>query len=255
MLNLLLTLFLLGLAFARLRWRRCQWTFWLLGLVFFFTAGCGPLPALLLKYLQAPYATRPTISWAQRNAIVMLGSGTSRVIGTRQVEPHLFADGRLIEAYTLYRDCRQGGNDCKIVLSGGDPFRNGVTEAAACGDVLVAMGVPRADLLLESRSMNTWQNAQFVQPILQDYRPGQVVLVSSAIHLHRALAFFAHFGIDAIPVRGDYADVQWVAWPNAWNLALTDMATHEYVGVLTYHFYNLMGWNAPPPSHYGAPSP
>jgi uncharacterized SAM-binding protein YcdF (DUF218 family) len=252
MLIVLLVLCLLGLVFGRLRWRRCQWTFFGLGLLLFFTAGCGPLPALLLKWLQAPYATHSTITWTQRNAIVLLGAGTTHVVATPQVEPNIFANGRIIEAYTLYRSCRQGGNDCKIVVSGGDPFRNGVTEAAAYGEVLTSMGVASSDLLLETHSMSTWQNAQFVQPILKDYRPEQVLLVSSATHLNRARLFFAHFGMNVIPERGDYADVRMTCWPNAWNLALTDFALHEYIGLLTYRFYNLMGWNAPP-SRNGAP--
>jgi uncharacterized SAM-binding protein YcdF (DUF218 family) len=252
MLIVLVVLCLLGLFFGRLRWRRCKWTFFGLAAALFFTAGCGPLPALLLKWLQAPYVKHPTITWAQHNAIVLLGAGTAHVVGTPQIEPNIFANGRIIEAYTLYRACRQGGNDCKIVVSGGDPYRNGVTEAAAYGEVLTSMGVASDDLLLETRSMNTWQNAQFVQPMLKDYRPEQVLLVSSAIHLNRALRYFAHFGIDAIPERGDYADVRMTWWPNSWNLALTDFALHEYNGELTYRFYNLMGWNTPP-SRNGAP--
>jgi uncharacterized SAM-binding protein YcdF (DUF218 family) len=252
MLILLLALCLLGFVFGRLRWRRCTWTFYGVAALLFLTAGCGPLPALLLKWLQAPYVTRPSITWAQRNAIVLLGSGTAHVVGTKQVEPNIVADGRIIEAYALYRSCRQGGNDCKLVVSGGDPFRHGVAEAVAYGNVLTTMGVPSSDLLLESRSMNTWQNAQFVQPMLKDYAPEQVLLVSSATHLNRARLFFARFGMDAIPVRGDYVDVRMTCWPNAWNMALTDLALHEYIGVLTYHVYNMMGWNAPPPSRYGA---
>ncbi|QAU25080.1 YdcF family protein [Dyella sp. M7H15-1] len=255
MLTVLLVLCLLGLVFGRLCGRRCQWTFFCLTLLLFFTAGCGPLPALLLKWLQAPYAKRPTITWAQHNAIVLLGAGTTHVVGTSQVEPTIFANGRIIEAYALYRACRQGGNDCKIVVSGGDPFRNGITEAVAYGEVLTSMGVASDDLLLEIRSMNTWQNAQFVQPMLKDYRPEQVLLVSSAIHLNRALLFFAHFGIDAIPVRGDYTDVRMTWRPNAWNLALTDFALHEYNGMLTYRFYSLMGWNAPPSRNGNAELP
>jgi uncharacterized SAM-binding protein YcdF (DUF218 family) len=251
MLMLLVGLCLLGLAFARLRWRRCQWTFYGMALVLFLAAGCGPLPALLLKLLQAPYVTRPTVTWAQRSAIVLLGAGTAHVAGTSQVEPTLAANGRIIETYALYRACRQGGNDCKVVISGGDPCHNGVSEAESYSKVLLSMGVNDTDLLLEKHSMNTWQNAQFVQPMLKDYRPEQVLLVSSAVHLNRALLYFAHFGIDATPVRGDYADVRFRFWPEAWNMALTDLAAHEYIGVLTYHFYNFMGWNAPP-SHYGA---
>ncbi|MBE1161150.1 YdcF family protein [Dyella acidiphila] len=246
MLILLLLLSLLGTAFGMLRWRRCQWTFYGATLVLFVAAGCGPLPALLLKRLQAPYVTPPTVTWAQRNAIVLLGAGTVRVSGTSQVRPTLFAHGRIIQAYTLYRACKQGGNDCKIVISGGDPFRNGMTEAASYADVLAAMGVSRDDLLQESRSMNTWQNAQFVRPILQDYRPEQELLVTSAAHMDRALLYFTHFGMNVTPIRGDYVDVRFSYWPNATNVSLTDLAMHEYIGRLTYHLYNLMGWNAPP---------
>jgi uncharacterized SAM-binding protein YcdF (DUF218 family) len=253
MLILLLLLCLIGFAFGRVRWRLCQWAFYGAALVLFFAAGCGPLPALLLKYLQEPYATRPTITWAQRNAIVLLGSGTSRVFETGQVEPNIFAEGRLIEAYVLYHACHQGGNDCKIIVSGGDPFRNGVTEAAAYGTVLESMGVASTDVMLETRSMNTWQNAQFVQPMLKDYHPDQVLLVSSATHLTRALRYFAHFGVQATPVRGDYFDVRMSLLPMSLNISLTELALHEYLGAWTYHFYNAMGWNAPPPSRYSAP--
>ncbi|WP_284399631.1 YdcF family protein [Dyella lipolytica] len=248
---LLLILVLLGYAWGRFRWHRCQRMFYGLALLLFFAAGCGPLPAWLLARLQAPYAAQPNVSWTSRNAIVLLGAGTTRVTATNQVEPTIFADGRILEAYALYRSCRQAERDCKLVVSGGDAFRNGVPEAVAYATVLQAIGVDRSDLLLESRSMNTWQNAQFVKPMLDTYAPQRVVLVSSALHLHRAQLYFAHFGIDAIPVRGDYADVRLSWLPNAWNVRLTDVALHEYVGVLTYHLYNAMGWNTPP-SRYGA---
>lgn len=251
MLMLLLILVLLGYACGRFRWRQYRWMFYGLALLLFFAAGCGPLPAWLLGRLQAPYAARPNVQWSSRNAIVLLGAGTARVAATAQVEPNIFADGRILEAYALYRSCRQAERDCKLVVSGGDAFRNGVPEADAYATVLQALGVDRSDLLLESRSMNTWQNAQFVRPMLNTYAPQRVVLVSSALHLRRAQLYFTHFGIDAMPVRGDYADVRLSWLPNAWNVRLTDVALHEYVGVLTYHLYNAMGWNAPP-SRYGA---
>lgn len=251
MLLLLLVLLIVGYAVRRARWRRCRWFFWGLTIVLFLGASCGPLPAWLLSRLQAPYAVRPTVSWATRNAIVLLGAGTSRVADTGRVEPLIFADGRILEAYTLYRACKQSGNDCKLVVSGGDAYHYGVAEAVAYGAVLQNMGVDHADLLLEARSMNTWQNAQFVQPMLKIYQPQRVVLVTSALHMRRAQLFFAHFGMDVMPVRGDYADVRLSMVPNEWNVALTSFALHEYIGILTYRLYNAMGWNAPP-SRYGA---
>lgn len=252
MLLLLFLLCVLGFAVSRIRRGRGGWVFYGLAFVLFVASGCGPLPAWLLVHLQAPYATRPTVTWASRNAIVVLGVGTSRVAATGEVGPTVFAGGRLTEGYTLYRACKQSGNDCKLIVSGGDPFRNGMTEAAAYGEVLLGMGVDRSDLMLETRSFNTWQNAQFVQPMLKAYAPQRVVLVSSAVHLRRAQKFFEHFGIDALPVRADYMDARLTWFPNGWNMSLTEAALHEYVGVLTYYMYNAFGWNAPP-SRYGAP--
>jgi uncharacterized SAM-binding protein YcdF (DUF218 family) len=247
----LLVLVLIGFFFGLFRWQRCQWTLYGLALALFLTSACGPLPKWLLIHLQAPYAVRPDISWTQRNAIVLLGAGTARVAGTRNVEPTIFADGRIIEAYALYRSCKQASGHCKLVVSGGDAFRNGMPEADSYAAVLQSMGVDQSDLVLEARSMNTWQNAQFVQPLLHAYQPQRVVLVTSAFHMRRAQAFFAHFGMDAIPVRGDYIQARLTWLPNVWNMTLTDTALHEYLGMLTYHIYNALGWNAPP-SRYGA---
>lgn len=248
----LLVLVLIGFISGRFRWRRCQWTLYGLTFALFLASACGPLPKWLLIHLQAPYAVRQDVGWTQRNAIVLLGAGTARVAVTDHVEPTIFADGRIIEAYTLYRSCKQAAGNCKLVVSGGDAYHNGMSEADSYAAVLQSMGVDQSDLILETRSMNTWQNAQFVQPLLNAYQPQRVVLVTSAVHMDRALAFFAHFGMTPIPVRGDYADVRLTWRPDTWNMALTDIALHEYVGVLTYHFYNAMGWNAPPPSRYGA---
>jgi len=247
---LLLVLVLAGLLSGHFRWRRCRWALYGLAVALFLASACGPLPKWLLIHLQAPYAKRPEISWAQRNAIVLLGAGTVRVVETYHVESSIFADGRIIEAYSLYRSCKRTGGDCKLVVSGGDPYRNGLSEAESYGPLLQSMGADSSDLILETRSMNTWQNAQFVQPLLKAYQPQRLVLVTSALHMDRALTFFAHFGMNPVPVRGDYVDVR-LSWPDTWNMRLTDIALHEYVGMLTYHLYNLMGWNAPP-SRYGA---
>lgn len=253
MLLLLFLLCVLGFLSHRMRRGRSGWVFYGVAFVLFIASACGPLPAWLLTHLEAPYATRPNVTWAARNAIVVLGVGTSRVPTTGQVVPTIYAGNRIAEGYALYRTCKQSGNDCKLLVTGGDPFRNGVSEAVAYGEVLQGLGVARSDLMLETHSMNTWQNAQFSQPMLKAYAPQRVVLVSSALHLRRAQTFFQHFGIDVLPVRADYLNARLTWFPNGHNVALTEAALHEYLGVLTFDMYNAMGWNAPPPSRYGAP--
>jgi uncharacterized SAM-binding protein YcdF (DUF218 family) len=241
-LDVLIVLVVLALAMRALRWRRMAGTVWLLVVLLLLATGCGLLPAWLLRGLQAPYGRHPAVAWAPRSAIVLLGAGTVRT--PDGVEPTVFAHGRIDQALALYRECKASGNDCKLEVSGGDALHTGRSEAVVYGALLQRLGVPASDLLLEPRSMNTWQNAEFSAPLLRAYGARYVVLVSSALHLRRASLYFGHFGIVATPVRGDWlkAYVGW--WPQSWNFTVADAALHEYVGVLRFHVYNAMGWNA-----------
>ena len=241
-LDVLVVLVLLGLALRALQQRHMAGVAWALAVLLFLATGCGLLPAWLLHGLQSPYARRPAIAWGPRNVIVLLGAGTVRV-PDGAVEPTLFANGRIDEALALYRACKASGNDCRLEVSGGDALHTGQPEATVYGALLQRLGVPAGDLLLETHSMNTWQNAQFSAPLLRDYGAGQVVLVSSATHLRRASVYFAHFGIAVAPVRGDWLEARMGCWPQSWNFALTDLALHEYVGVWRYRLYDAMGWN------------
>jgi len=240
----LATLLLLALLAG---WRGRRWLargLVVLALSWLLAAGCGPMPQWLLAGLQGPYVATATGSWAPRNAIVLLGAGTA-LVDHSAVEPSFFADGRIVQTVALYRACKAAGRLCRVLVSGGDAQHHGEAEATAYGKVLRRLGVPAQDLQLETHSMNTWQNAQFSRPLLRDYGAQRVLLVSSALHLRRSLLYFAHFGIRPTPVRGDWLVPVWSFAPLGWNLALTDAAWHEYVGIARYHVYNALGWNAP----------
>ncbi|MGF6496005.1 uncharacterized SAM-binding protein YcdF (DUF218 family) [Luteibacter sp. 621] len=244
---MILSLFLILLLIAGLcgwrRRRRAGGVFALLAFAWLFIAGCGPLTDALLDNLQSGFSPDVT-HWGQRNAIILLGAGTVRA-GSGSVEPSLYADGRILRSAELYRSCKATGADCKVEVSGGDAMHNGHAEADTYAITLDRLGVPREDMILESRSMNTFQNAQNSKPLLDAYRADKIVLVSSAIHLKRASLYFAHFGIRAEAVRGDYVRARYDWLPGTENLFFADFALHEYVGVWRYHFYNMMGWNVP----------
>lgn len=58
-------------------------------------------------------------------------------------------------------------------------------------------------LLLETRSQNTWQNAQYSADLLKSHPVDQVFLVTSGLHPRRGVLYFARFGIHGQPVRAD----------------------------------------------------
>lgn len=211
----------------------------------FFAIGCGPVPAWLLRELQAPYAARPAIAWGERNAIVMLGLATEKIAATGAVEPGTFSYSRVVEAASLYRDCRRARANagCKILVSGGDARRNGAPEASIYRDALIGLGVDAADVLSEPRSMNTWQNAQFTRVVLDGYRADRVLLVTSGVHLRRSALYFAHFGVAAIPVRAEYLQAVTFPLPLAYNFSVADLALHECLGIARYRLYDALGWN------------
>ena len=119
----------------------------------------------------------------------------------------------------------------------------GVSEAKVYGDELLKWGVDPSDLVLEGRSLNTWQNAQYSAAWLDEHPEDQVVLVTSGFHLRRAVLYFEHFGVRALPVRSDFESAQVRPWPQAMNFLLMDLVLHEYAGLWRTRIYNVLGWD------------
>jgi uncharacterized SAM-binding protein YcdF (DUF218 family) len=239
---LLLIVIAVGLALRK--WHKSSQALGLLAVLLLLGLGCGPAANWLVESLQAGYPTQPEGQWGRRSAIVVLGAGTERLPGSNAVEAAEFGYARLLKALELYLACKRGEGSCMLLLSGGDARNNGVSEAAVYGLQLNRLGINPADLVFEDHSMNTWQNAQFSAALLSARRVDRVYLVSSAIHLRRSELYFAHFGIRATAIRCDYVRAIASPVPLAYNLLLSDLAIHEYVGVLRYNVYQLFGWNA-----------
>jgi Uncharacterized conserved protein len=253
--TLLLALLLLATALAMLGYRRSSHALFGAILLLFLAIGCGPLPQLLMTRLQAPYATRPALDWAPSNAIVLLTAGATFAPGG-PVEPGFSAFGRITEAVVLYRRCKQAGVRCTLLLSGGDGSGLGVPLATTYAPILRELGVDPSDLVLETRSRDTWQNAVFARPLLQRIGARRVWLVTSAFHMRRAMLYFARAGVAATAVRADYLKALPMRLPATSNFALFDTALHEYAGIAAYRLYEVTGWNSQAiPSWISGPRP
>jgi uncharacterized SAM-binding protein YcdF (DUF218 family) len=241
---LLLALALLASLCMRLKWRRLGAALGIAAGAAFLAIGCGPAAWALLASLQDGYDTEAH-SWGDHNAIILLGAG-SELSDRHAAETGFFGYGRLVKALQVYRACKAHSGDCRIIASGGDTHGFGTSEAELFRAQLTSLGVPSDDVVAETRSQNTWQNAQFSARIVADRRFDQTFLVTSGVHLRRALMYFAHFGIRATAMRSDYARPAVALVPTAYNFFLTDIALHERIGIWRYHVYNALGWNSSP---------
>jgi len=137
-----------------------------------------------------------------------------------------------------------------VLITGGDKFKEGVIEANVYGEALVRLGIPKSDLILETHSQNTWENAQYTRDIVNRTKPDAIFLVTSGVHMRRALLYFAHFGMRPVPLRSDYLLPWPTVMPMAYNITLADLALSEYRGLLRYNIYNTLGKNPPPSAPY-----
>lgn len=215
----------------------------LAALILLLITASGLWSFFLLKNLE-PASMLSNPDWGKENAIVVLGGGTVVLPASHEVKPAIFSYPRIHEAARLYLLCKQKFDaTCKLVMSGGDAFGTGKSEASVYHDELLSMGVKEADMILETQSMNTYKNAEFTYAILKSRKFDRVVLVTSGIHMKRALLYFSHFGIDAIPAMSDYIPPKISVMPLSYHMAITDFAIHEVIGIIRFHIYNYMGWN------------
>jgi uncharacterized SAM-binding protein YcdF (DUF218 family) len=212
-------------------------------LVCFFAIGNGLVPLILLKQLQTPFVDLPKPEWKSQNAIVLLGAGAIKLPTTNAIKPTIMAYSRIHETARLYLECAKDHHQCTIIISGGDALKIGKSEAIVYRDALLSLGINNSDIELETNSMNTYKNAEFTSNILKKNQYSQVILVTSGIHLKRALLYFSNFGINAKPALADYLTPQFAVIPLGYNFAVTDFAIHEYLGIARFYFYNFLGWN------------
>jgi uncharacterized SAM-binding protein YcdF (DUF218 family) len=106
-------------------------------------------------------------------------------------------------------------------------------------DFLTTQGVRPEDLIVESSSRTTYENAVNSAGLLNDRDIRRVVLVTDAAHLRRAVACFRKQGLDVVPCGCHYralgrngGPADYLPDPSA--AAGVEEATHEWFGLALY---------------------
>ena len=193
-LNLALFLLGLGIVFYLIRIRRFALLLVLTGALWL---GAWSLPITSIKvgsFLEEKYALRSMDDLPMTDAIVVLGGNTG---GNRQnwFEPELDGSSthrRVDTAEALY----QLGKAPKIIVSGG-ANEGDISEARGMESALRHLGVPADAIIREDFSRTTRENALFTQRTMAKHHINSLLVVTSALHMPRAMAVFHHLGIES----------------------------------------------------------
>ena len=141
------------------------------------------LSAALMRNLETSY---PQPQNPSGDVIVLLGGGATK--GT----PDIDGTGGLLE-----------GSSTRL-LAAARLYHRLHSEAEIARRNLLGLGVPEQDILLETKSRTTGENARFTAEMLRERGFSAPLLVTSAFHMKRSVLNFENNGISVTPFPVGY---------------------------------------------------
>ena len=128
----------------------------------------------------------------------------------------------------------------RLAFSGGSGrvLRADMSEADVARMLWDGLGLAGRPIIYEDRSRTTWENAVLLARIVHPAPGERWILITSAMHMPRAMGVFRRAGWDVVadPVAYKTAPVADVEAEQslAGRLALLDAAVHEWAGLVIY---------------------
>lgn len=179
-----------------------------------------------LEWWYAAVAT-PTL---EADAIVVLSGYVTKADGVPPLQ--LLAEDSYVRcqhAVWLYKNWRE----VPILICGGKG------RAEIMRDELLTRGIPAEDVLLETESTSTYENARFGAIVLKDRGIEQIALVTEAHHMLRSELCFQHQGLHVVPAPCAFRASKFIFWPGMFlpggqAISENEETVHEWLGILWY---------------------
>jgi uncharacterized SAM-binding protein YcdF (DUF218 family) len=196
-----------------------------------------PLGATALTRAVAMRAPPARACLAPRpDTIVVLGAGFEHAPNSSTDYGALHEAGlqRVFAAVALWKQLP----GARLVVAGGAGWQ--IREAVPMTNLAVQLGVPSKAIEIDDRSRNTWQNARNVAA-LSPAVPRRIWLVTSAVHMPRAVDAFRAWGFEPCAWPSDLPEIKTHAWlgafiPQAGGVGKASVALHELFGGVEYKF-------------------
>ena len=201
-------------------------------------ASLMPTAQLLTHGLESRYTQQSAV---KADVIAVLGGGAVSGVPDIEGEGALAAAGmnRLATGMRLQRML-----GVPLIVSGGQVFKDS-GEAEIAKRVLISMGVKENMVYTDTKALNTRQNAQNIIVASKEKGWKRIIVVTSALHIPRAMQNFAavkdsDMEVTAYPCdylsSGKIVISPFSFVPQAYALDLTAMALKEYLALAAGNF-------------------
>jgi len=193
------------------------------------------------------------------SGIVVLGGAINAEISSRRGGVGL---SDAAERLTAAADLARRYPAARVVFTGGNGalLGDGPREADFAICFLESLGVAKGRIIIERRARNTIENAAFTKQLVVPAPGERWILVTSAMHIPRAMGVFreAGFPVEAYPVdyqTGGWDDLLKIPGSLMGGIRLTDAAVHEWLGLFAYWITGQVSdlFPAPRPSELASP--
>ncbi|WP_410207778.1 YdcF family protein [Fusobacterium sp.] len=136
----------------------------------------------------------------QGDIYVLLGGGIFPDTAGGDV-PTPNASDRILKTAQYYKKFPK-----KIIISGGVPLHNKISESEIYKNYLIDLGVSPDDIITEEKSRTTQENAQFIKEKLENEYINSLILITSSSHMKRSLNIFEYYmkNIEVFPAPCNY---------------------------------------------------
>ena len=195
------------------------------------------VPNQLVKSLENRYSTCNMVELKGKSNIQILVLGAGHTNDERLPANNQLGRNALVRLTEGIRICNELDGST-LVTSGWSGKREDIPQAVVMARAAMILGVDSSRIKKQTLPKNTWMEATEYKRLFGDTT--NLVLVTSAVHMPRAMFLFKKAGLNPVPAPTDHLIKKgktlnpWFWIPKSANIAKTEAAIHEYAGLWWY---------------------
>ena len=235
--NIIILIIILGSIIYLFKYKKIGLKFLYTGIILLTLSSIFPIG----NYLALPLENRFKNKILQKPYGIIVLGGSEKVLNSsvrNQISLNSSSE-RLLYFYILSKKYPES----KLVFSGAGKLYNNINESDVARNFFEELGMDMNQIVFESKSRNTYENAKFSYELIRPNTDQRWVLITSAITMPRAIGTFRKIGWNVIPFSVDYitnkkSNFFTINKNFLSGLTSLNIVTYEWIGLIFYKILN-----------------